>query len=898
MKDQAPKAPDISGTDISAGSQDLDATSPSATDDLAPAPAHATTAQQAAPAQQATTAHRGTTAHRATTGQATGADTPSSANRNPYAPPPQEPEKAKPRRRKQLILALALPLLTLLLAMGTGVVVGATIEKPEVESLRSFEHRLVTELSDATGSIYQTYSRENRILIQENEMPQLLSDAIMAAEDSRFHLHGGVDLKGIFRAAWTNFKAGRTEEGASTLTMQVARQVFLHRKREWKRKIEEAFLAVELEKRYSKQQILTLWANLQNLGHGNYGMEAAARDYFNKSVHELSISEAATLAGIPNRPSYLAIRTRPEEVKKRRDHVLSRMRTEGYISEEEYQEARAEPILAVPRRREKQLGPYFAEEVRRYLSQTYGTTALYDRGLKVETTMDPVIQDAAEDALRSSLLRLDHLKGWRGAKENLGTEEDLAEKRLPSWLGGGIEVGEWYEGLVVAVDGKKADVRIEDDTYELTTKGIRWTGRKRVKDVVKPGDVAWFRLDQPLDKEGNAKGDPFLVLEQEPELEGAVLVLESATGAIRAMVGGWDYDRNEFNRISQARRQVGSAFKAFVFGAALENGYTAADTLFDGPAVFLGADNSESYSPRNYYRRYFGITTLRRAMEASYNVTAVKLLDLVGGEQVIEFARRCGIQSELQPFPSLALGAADLTPLELAAAYATFINRGIYVEPYLIEKISNSSGRVIEVHSPRAHQAMDPRDAFVMAQMLNGVTVRGTAAALAQLPVQLAGKTGTTNDYTDAWFVGFSPKYTILSWVGYDKKRSIGRNMTGAVAAMPIWRKVVERGLEEGWIAEGGTFEQPPGIVEKLIEPRTGLLVQPEAISSPLTEFFVEGNAPEKFYDDEAARVIELPWYLQEPFYLPKEGERMPSQIRDWAMVREVWINKSRKNQG
>lgn len=809
---------------------------------------------------------------------------------NPYRQPPK-PRRPRRSLRGRILRWAVIPALTVMLAVAAGVVVGAVIKRPEVERLHDFEHRLVTGLHEADGEVFHTYKRENRILIEENEMPDLLKKAILAAEDASFYSHGGIDLKGVIRAAYKNLRAGETEEGASTITMQVAREVFLHRRREWMRKIEEAFLAVELEKRYSKDQILTLWANLQNLGHGNYGMEAAARDYFDKSVGDLTVAEAATLAGIPNRPSYLTIRTRPDAVRERRDYVLGRMLEEKFITREQYAAAIAEPVLPVPRRLDRQLGPYFAEEVRRFIYTAYGEAALYDRGLQIYTTLDRKIQLAAEDALRQGLLALDHGKGWRGAKAHF-EDDGLEERKLPSWTGQEVKPGDWHEGLVLESGAKTARVKIEGQVYELGPEGMKWTGRDRPDRLFKRGDVSWFRVEAPA-KEG---GKPLLVVEQEPELEAAVLVIETASGAVRAMVGGWDFNRNEFNRATQAQRQVGSAFKPFVYGAAIENGFTAADTLFDGPAVFIGADNKESYSPRNYHRRYYGITTLRKALQGSYNVTAVKLMDLVGIDTVVEFARRCGLRSELPPYPSLALGSADLVPLEVAAAYAVFVNKGIYVEPYFIERVTTRDGRTLQQHMPQAHQAMDPRHAYVLTRMLKGVALNGTAApgpwGLASVEVDVGGKTGTTNAYTDAWFVGFTPKYTLLSWVGYDKKRTIGRGMTGAVAALPIWTRLLRRGIEEGWIVKGETFERPPGIVEREIEYNTGLLFGP-GTSRVYKEVFVEGNEPEKRFDLHWARIIELPWYLQEPFYLPKEGERMPGQIHDWSAVRQVWAAKS-----
>ncbi len=824
-------------------------------------------------------------------------------------------------RRPRILVLGAYPLLTAVVAAVTGIGVAASIDRPQVESLDDFVPRLITQLYDRqaleliedsearggrpdqealAGHLFHSYSRENRVLLVEGQLPRMLQDAILATEDVDFFNHGGIPpLRSIARALVTNIREGRSAEGASTITMQLARDVFkLDRAKKFKRKFEETLLAVELEKKFSKQQILTMYANLINLGHGNYGMEAAARSYFNKSVigtgdlepddpKKLTLAEAATLAGIPQRPTDHSVYRHPDRVVRRRNVVLGRMAAVGFITEEEAEQAKQEPLRVAKRRRHSHLGPYFAEEVRRYLISTYGETELYDRGLQVHTTMDADIQRAAEAAVREQLAALDHGKGWRGATSRL--ESDVLEAAtLPSWAGAEPVPGEWYEGIVLASDRRKAEVKIGTATYELTREGIEWTRKTRPKDLLGRGDVAWFRLEAAAEEDG----EPTLMLEQEPEMEAAVLVLESSTGAVRAMVGGWDFDRNEFNRATQARRQVGSAFKPFVYGAALENGFTAADTLFDGPVVFPGGPNQPDYSPRNFYRRYEGILTLRRALEASINVTSVKLLDLVGVEHVIDLARRCGVESELPPYPSLALGTAELTPLELAAAYAAIVNHGVYVAPYTIERVTSRNGRVMQEHEPRAHKAMEPAIAYVMTHILRGVAERGTGASrLAKIELVTAGKTGTTDSFTDAWFVGFTPRYTVLSWVGYDRKRFLGRGMTGAKAALPIWEAVIRRGLEDGWLSSDEDFPVPPGITEIEIEPGTGLLADAET-ERTIVEAFVEGTEPEKNFDDDWARVIELPWYLQEPYYLPKEGEKMPSQISDWAPVQEVWKNK------
>ncbi len=368
------------------------------------------------------------------------------------------------------------------------------------------------------------------------------------------------------------------------------------------------------------------------------------------------------------------------------------------------------------------------------------------------------------------------------------------------------------------------------------------------------------------------------MLEQEPVVEGAALVLESGTGAVRAMVGGWDFGRSKFNRANQALRQAGSSFKPFVYGAALENGFTPADTLFDAPALFPGAEGLPTYSPRNYYRRYYGVLTLRRALELSVNVTAVKLMDLVGAERTIDFARRCGITSPLPPYPSLALGAADLVPLEVAAAYASFANQGVLVKPYLVERVQTGTGSVLERHAPEATKAFEPATAFVLTSMLEGVVDRGTGARLADLPLDIAGKTGTTNDFTDAWFVGYTPRFTLLVWVGYDQKRSLGNKMTGAEAALPIWRELAESGLRDGWLHEGEHFDVPPGVEFRTVEYRTGLAATPAA-ERTIQEAFLAGSGPDRPYEARWARILDLPWAQQRPFYTAKDRERMPDGL-------------------
>ncbi len=779
------------------------------------------------------------------------------------------------------------PAIASVLGILGGVGIASVINMPQVESLADFSPGVITRLFDRNGEVFATYAKEKRVLIEDGEVPVLLQNAVLAAEDSNFFQHGGIDAEGVLRAMTQNLRQGRMAMGGSTITMQLARQLYLTPKKTWRRKAEEALLAVELEKSFSKQQILTLYCNLIFMGHGNYGMESAARAYFGKTVKDLDLAEAAVLAGIPQRPSTYSPYRNPELVVTRRNYVLRRMREEAYIDEEEYQEATLLPLLVVPNRKKDLQAPYFAEEVRRYLESTYGAEGLLEKGLQVDTTLDPAIQRAASTALEQGLVRLDHRRGWRGAVHHV-QEDDLESYELPSWRDVELLTGRWYEALVMSVDSRSAVVRIGESALHLGPEGMKWTGQKDPRRILEPGDVVWVRLES-VDGE---EGQPEIVrLEQEPELEGAAIVLESSTGAVRAMVGGWDFNRSSFNRATQARRQIGSAFKVFVYGAALETGFTAADTIFDAPIVFPGADSLPSYSPRNFYRKYYGITTLRRALEKSMNVCSAKLMDMVGVERTIDFARRCGIRSDLPPYPSLALGAASLIPLELASAYSAIANQGVYLEPFLIEAVRTPDGQELEAHRPRAHKAMEPEIAYVLGHILEGVVDRGTAARLSGLDLDLAGKTGTTDDYIDAWFVGYTPTYTILTWVGYDVNRSIGRNMTGAAAALPIWKSIVETGLDEGWIAAGASFVRPPTIVEMQVDYLTGLLPGPGA-QSLISEAFVSGTEPARQFDQKSLRILQLPWYQQQPFYLPKAGERMPGDVADWSLVQQSWAEE------
>ncbi len=875
-------------------------------------------------------ADSGKDASDATTVSSVPPETPPTAPADQPEPSKRRPQSTWQRRAKRYLIP---PLVVVLLGALIGAAVAATIHVPEVESIAEFSPGLITELYDDQGDVFRTYSTQSRIMLSEDEIPELLERALLASEDSRFYQHGGVDIVGVARSLAQNWMLGRRAYGASTLTMQLAGTHFLDRTQDtWDRKIREAFYAVELEKTLSKRQILALYCNLMYMGHGNYGFQAAANYFFDKDVGELDLQETATLVAIVKRPGDWSPIRRPELVRTRRNVVLDRMLQEGVIGTPGHTQASESPLVVATRSKPSSSGAYFSEDVRRYLYDTYGEKGLYERGLKVRTTLDRRAQVTAERALKRGLVRIDQRRGWRGPIESLEPEQ-LADPQLSNWNDLKLEDGAWVQGVALEVNATRANIRILDEEISLEPPGYEWTRNTDLRRLLEPGQVAWFELtlredyqapsqaddgtpssaeesteaDATADAEGDAAATPevgsepgtpeesvlplsafTVTLRQEPELEGAVVVMDTKTGAIRAMVGGWDFQRNEFNRATQARRQPGSAFKPFVFGAAYEVGFTPADTLFDAPVVFAGADNLPSYSPRNFYREYEGILTLRKAVEKSINVSSVKLQDLVGADRVVDFARRCGIESPLPPYPSLALGAAELTPLEVAASYATFANNGIYVNPYLVESVATPDGKLLETHQPRAARAMSNEVAFLLAHTLRGVVLRGTATSARRIEVPIAGKTGTTDGFTDAWFAGFTPNTSIVVWVGYDIKRSLGRNMTGAEAALPVWREVVETGVEEGWIQAGAGFVPPPRITFRRVEANTGLLATAEA-ESVVSEAFVAGSEPVQEYSARWQEIMALPWYQQRAFYgRPKEGENMPEDITDWSLVENL----------
>jgi len=742
------------------------------------------------------------------------------------------------------------------------------VRVPRVSQLASYRPDIITQIVARDGSTIARYAIERRILVSRAEIPAVVRNAIVATEDKNFFRHGGVDVRRTLSALVANVEQGGYAQGGSTLTQQLARAIFLSPQKTISRKVNEALVAFEIERRYSKEQILTMYANEIYLGHGNYGIEAASRYYFGKGVKDVSLAEAALLAGIVQRPEDQSPFRNPSQARARRSTALRRMLAEGYITEAQRQAGEAEPLPASPSLPESIVGPYFCEEIRQYLERSYGEKDLYRRGLRVDSTLDPEIQAWSEEALGWGLRQIGRRHGFRKPRNLLQEGYRSLDTYVdPSWEGARVAEGAALRGVVTATSGAGAQVRIAEKTLPLPNSGVIWTGAKTVAKILRPGDLVTVTVAQAKD------GALSLALDQDPREQGSVLVLENASGAVRAMVGGYDWSQSKFNRATQALRQAGSAFKPFVYLTALEQGYTAADTVFDGPLSIVIDPRQPAYRPSNYDGKFHGIVTFRKALEHSYNVPAVRVGQMVGLRNIIDTAHRLGVRQNLQAYPSLALGAFEVSLAELTSAYSVFANQGLAFPPYLIERVTDSNGDVLEQTHPDAREVENPQTAFQLLQILRGVTQRGTAASAARLKLNIAGKTGTTNDFTDAWFIGMTPRYTIGVWVGNDMKtQTIGKGADGARTALPIWIRILEKMKEQGRIDPKEDFEAPPNIIFTPVDYETGLKATPDT-PLPVLEAFVSGSQPTEEWSRRSQEISRLPWSLQQPFYVPKKGE-------------------------
>lgn len=735
--------------------------------------------------------------------------------------------------------ALVIGVFILAAVLGTvsGVLFAFTDDLPRISALDDYMPATITRVYALDNTLVGDFATQRRVIVRYDQIPEQLRQAILAAEDAGFERHFGLSIPRIVITAIRDLTRFSKAAGASTLTQQLARKLFLTDEKTWERKIKEALLSIQIEKRYTKREIFELYCNQMYFGHGAYGVEAAAQLYFRKSIADLTLEEAALIAGILQRNVRQSPYVNMSAALRRRNYALDRMAEEGFIPRARAEEAKKAPIIVrgEPGGQDS-LAPYFQEEVRRHLEARYGAKALYEGGLTVQTTLDPKLQGAANEALARGLRRLDKLQGFRRPARNLVDEKlPLDAFQHPRWHRA-VAAGDVVPALVTGIDRGRILVRVGPQTGLIDSKGYAWT-RRTPERLVRTGDLVEIAVTGSDEKTGALVG----TLEQEPVVQGAVLAVENRTGQIRAMAGGYDFAKSKFNRAVQAQRQVGSAFKPFVYAAAIDRGYTPASIIEDVPRTFPAGPDQPPYEPQNYDKKHEGPITLRHALEQSRNVPAVTVMNDIGPESVTAFARRLGIESALPPYLSVALGSAEATLLELVRAYSVFPHQGVLMEPFGVLKVTDREGNVLEENRPRARDAIRADTAFVMVSLLRGAVLRGTATKAAALGWPLAGKTGTTDDYTDAWFIGFDPDITLGVWVGYDQKKPIGPGMTGSEAALPIWIDIMKAYLE-GRTAPPD-FEPPGNIVFVTVDRQTGRPVD-EGTPGTIPEVFIAGTQP------------------------------------------------------
>ncbi|HET7290989.1 MAG TPA: PBP1A family penicillin-binding protein [Vicinamibacteria bacterium] len=690
-----------------------------------------------------------------------------------------------------------------------GVLLAYENDLPQVSSLEDFEPNIITQVFAADGSVLGEFAIEKRVVVRFADIPPVLRNAVVAVEDADFWKHLGVNPWRIPGAALANLRSGRREQGSSTLTMQLSRLLFLTPEKTYERKIKEVILAFQIEKNFTKEEIFSLYCNQVYFGHGQYGVEAASRFFFGKPARELTLPEAALLAGLPQNPSRLSPIDHPDRARERRGHVLRRMVEEKYVSAPEADAAAETPLGLHVKKDPPTIAPHFLEEVRKYLEREYGSQRIYQGGLKVYTTLDPALQRIANQSLRQGLRVLDRRsRGFVPTDVSILVDGAFPD---PVWLDEWdwpMAEGDVVHGVVLASERAVAVVQIGDYRARLTPREMEWTRRASAAEALPRGAIAPFRVVSLAPEKKEAK----VLLEQEPKVEGALVAVDVHSGSIRAMVGGYDFERSKFNRATQARRQVGSAFKPFIYSAAIETlGWTASTLIVDAPISFPNPWNKTVWTPHNYDFAFLGPIPVRRALPESRNIPAVKTLQAVGVEKGIDYAHKMGLAGEFQPFLPIALGAGEATPLEMAAAFAAFPNEGLRMKPYMVTRITDRDGNIIEEGRPEAVDAIRADTAYLMTSLLRGVVQRGTAVRARALKRPVAGKTGTTNDFTDAWFVGFEPSMAAAVWVGYDDKRlSLGKREEGGRAALPIWMDFWAQAMKDKPVEE---YKVPGNIV-------------------------------------------------------------------------------------
>jgi penicillin-binding protein 1A len=687
-------------------------------------------------------------------------------------------------------VALAFLLLcAIALGAASGLLFVYASDLPEIRALETYRPNVVTEMYADDGQLVGSFALQRRILMTYEQCPKILYNAVTSIEDQHFEEHWGIDFPRIAGAAWRNILHHHITAGASTISMQLAGNLFLDRSdKSFRRKMQEMLLALQIERRYTKPQIFAMYANQVYLAHGNYGFAAASEFYFGKPVGDLKLQEAALLAGMVNGPKFSPL-TNPTGALSRRNLVLYRMLEEGKIGGAEEEAAKKMPLGLHVQYPRNDLAPYFFEEVRKYLESTYGTEAVHERGLRVYTTLNIAMQRAANQSVRDGLHSYDRRHGWRGdlpniLRDNLGKLDTYEDE---DWRHA-VDKGSYVTGLVMAVGDKDATIKIGQYRAVLGPSDFAWTGRKKPSELLRVGDLAQFSIKEIGESTVRVQ------LEQQPAPQAAMLAIDNPTGEIKAMVGGYSFEDSKFNRATQAYRQVGSSFKVYVYADALEKGATPFDTILDAPMTVMSG--GQPYSPHNYDEKFEGNITLRRALAGSRNVPAVKLAEKVGISSVVDVTRRFGITTSLPPYLPLALGAADMKLSEHVSAFTVFPNDGIRIDPHMIRRVTSYDGALLEEAHPEVHDVISPDVARTMTAMLEEVIQFGTGIQAKALGRPAAGKTGTTQDYTDAWFIGFTPQVTAGVWVGFDDKQiSLGKKETGAKAALPIWLEFMQNAL-------------------------------------------------------------------------------------------------------
>ena len=711
-----------------------------------------------------------------------------------------EPVPAPIRYRRKLAGKVALAVL-LLLSVVTGSLAGLmlvfSVNLPQINDLERYRPSTVTDLYDTKGRAIGSFALEKRIVVGYDDFSPILRQAVISIEDKNFESHWGINVFRIAGALVHDLRTHGRGQGASTLTMQLARNLFLSADRTAARKAQEAYLAIQIERAFTKEQIFTLYGNQIYLGSGMYGFEAASQFYFSKHAKDLNLTEAALLAGLPKGPFAYSPVINPEKALRRRNLVLSEMESDGAITHQQAEQARRSPLGLHINQPEMSVAPWFQEEVRRELEKKFGAEQVHEAGLRVETTLDLDLQKTANKAVTDGLAAYERRHGWKGKLENvLENGSTLEDYKHPDWATAS-RAGDYVHALVTRALPLEIRARVGSSEIVLIPEDWAWTGQRYGNSLVKTGDVIYARLGDTMESDPRRA-----TLEQDSGAQGAVFAMDNTTGDVLAMIGGRDWALSQFNRATQAERQVGSSFKPYVYTTAVEAGAKPDDIIVDAPVSF------GSYSPHNYENDYKGAMTLTNAFAESRNVPAVKLAARVGIHKVIDMAHHFGVSSEIPAYLPIALGAAEITLEEQVTSYSVFPNDGIRVKPRLIKKVTNADGITLWEDAPAVDEIISQQTARTMMALFQAVTAHGTGAAASQLHHPLGGKTGTTSDFTDAWFLGFSPSVTCGVWVGYDSRQSLGEKETGARAALPIWMEIMKTAIA------GKDDEQFPGQIE------------------------------------------------------------------------------------